>query len=97
MSELEQDQAQPVEGQGVVSEPVVDAEVDAKAEPEVDESANDVPQPEEIEQAIADAPVVTFYQGLQVLELLERVNDDGRECRMSDGTTMFVPLSVFGE
>lgn len=39
----------------------------------------------------------TYYNGSRVVEKLEEVNGDGRLCRLEDGTTAFVPLTVLGE
>lgn len=69
--------------------PVVETEQSAPAEAVVEQS--------ELEAAIAAAPVSVFYHGLEVVEKLVTINAEGRECRMSDGTTMFVPLSELGE
>lgn len=49
-----------------------------------------------IEQS-ENAPVKIFYMGNEVVEKLEKVTADGRECRLADGSTTYVPLSILGE
>lgn len=65
----------------------------------VPEAEEVTPAPEEtIEDTIAMAPVTTFYNGQAIVERLGNMDADGaEECKMADGSTVFVPKSVLGE
>lgn len=53
------------------------------------------------EQAAQEVPAVEpaklTYMGKEILEKTETVTGDGRLCKLADGTTAFVPLSILGE
>lgn len=48
-------------------------------------------------ESTGEEPTVIFYNGQAVVELLEDVTSDSRLCRLADGSTTHVPLSILGE
>jgi hypothetical protein len=53
---------------------------------------------EVVEEEVTAAPVGGLsYNGSEIVERMETVNSDGRLCKLADGTTAFVPLSILGE
>lgn len=52
------------------------------------------------EQSVPQAPEeksVIFFDGQEIVEKLEDVNEEGRLCKLLDGSTVRVPLATLGE
>lgn len=80
-------------------EPVVPVEPVAPASPEVPPVGVTPTSPApvgEVVPAPVDAPKV-MYMGKLVVERFDLVKEDGRHCRLEDGSTVFVPLEILGE
>lgn len=78
--------------------------------PEVETTTTGVPEAGDVLPEVGDVlpetsnttssitpEVKIFYNGQEVIERLVEVNPDGRLCKLADGSTAYVPLTILGE